>query len=90
MIDRSFVQGTVEYLDIVVSADVSLTGTVEFSLDRGETWIEATWTGSAGLTRTARYLLDTSAVDKDVYDVRVRLADTPEQPVIEAGLIEIT
>lgn len=91
MSTRTFIQGSIEYLDVVVTADVNLTGAVEFSLDRGTAWVTAVWIGSAGLVRTARYLLDTTAMDRgSSYPVWVRLADTPEVPVVSAGSIRIS
>lgn len=85
MTNRTLVQGTVEYLDVTLTADVNLTGTVEFSLDRGATWLTAAWIGSAGTTRTARYLLTTATLHKTNYAVWVRLSDSPEVPILAAG-----
>jgi hypothetical protein len=87
---REFIQGSVEYLDVSVTADVNLTGTVQFSLDRGATWDAATWQGSAATTRTARLLLDTSELDQSGYPVWVKLSDTPETPIVSAGTIAVT
>lgn len=86
---RTFIQGTIEYLDVTVTADVNLTNDVDFSLDVGETWVAAEWIGSAALSRTARYLLDTTEMARDVHTVLVRLADTPETPIVSAGSIRI-
>lgn len=98
MSSRTFIQGSVEYLDVSVTADVNLTGTVELSFDQGATWTEAAWQGSAGLTRTARLLVDTNETDDDDepvwrttnYPVWVRLTDAPEIPIISAGSLRVT
>lgn len=97
MSNRTLIQGTIEYLDVVVTADVELTGDVDLSFDHGATWTAATWQGTAATTRTARILLDTTATDDDdaliwpkrSYPVWARLADTPEVPVISAGSLRV-
>jgi hypothetical protein len=86
---REFIKGSVEYLDIAVTADAELTGTVEFSTDRGTTWETAGWIGSVGVSRTARLLLDTGDYEEDTYPVWVRLSDTPEVPIVDAGALTV-
>lgn len=97
MSNRSIIQGTIEYIDVTVTADVNLSGTVEVSFDKGATWTAATWQGSAATTRTARLLVDTTDVDdddvlvwaRDAYPVWVRLTDTPEVPIVNAGSLRV-
>jgi hypothetical protein len=99
MSNRVIIQGTIEYLDVVVTADENLAGTVELSFDQGTTWTAAAWLGTAATTRTARLLLDTTATTgtppvlvwpEGNYPVWVRLTDTPEIPIVSAGSLRVT
>lgn len=90
MTNRTLIQGTIEYLDVTVTADITLDGDVEVSLDRGLTWTAAAWIGDADTTRTARLLLETAAMDKDQYSVWVKLTDLPEIPIISAGSLLVS
>lgn len=87
--DRTMVQGSIEYLDVPVTADVELTMDVELSLDRGTTWTAAAWTGDAGTTRTARLLLDSTGLARTRHPVWVRFTDLPEVPIILAGFLKV-
>jgi hypothetical protein len=82
--------GTVEYLSVSVTADVTLdTQPVEFSFDRS-TWHAATWLGTAGTTRSAQVLLDeTNLPSVGNWPVFVRVTDSPEIPVMLAGGIKV-
>lgn len=89
---NSYPRGSEEYLAVTVTADVTLTTQpVAVSLDRGATWLDCTWQGSAGTTRTAR------TDDPVVWDVPlrkndgvlVRVTDNPETPLIRAGSFAI-
>lgn len=86
MTDHTLVRGTKEYLDVTVSADIELDGTVEFSFDR-TTWVAAAWQGDEATTRTARYLLDTEDMERSSYPVYVRFTDVPEIPILRAGTL---
>lgn len=87
----TLLRGTVEYLDITVTSDVVLTGTVEVSFGDRETWHEATWIGAAGTTRTARILLGTTVpLPARSTNVYVRFTDSPEVPVVAAGQVTIS
>jgi hypothetical protein len=99
MSNRAIIQGTIEYLDVTVTADVNLTGVVELSFDQGTTWTAAAWLGTAATTRTARLLLDTTATTgtppvplwpEGNYPVWVRLTDAPEIPIVSAGSLRVT
>lgn len=89
MTDRIIVRGSLEYLNVPVTADVELTMDVEISLDRGATWTAATWIGDAGTTRTARLLLDSTGLDRSRHPVWVRFTDLPEVPIILAGFLKV-
>lgn len=86
---HQLVRGTIEYLDVVLTADVVLTGTVEISFDR-ETWTAASWQGDPATTRTARILLDTTNLTGQGYTVFVRLTDNAEIPIIDAGALQLS
>lgn len=87
-VSRTFVRGTVEYLDVSISCDFTLDGQdVEFSFDR-TTWITATWQGPPGDTRIARILLDDSnSPSERNAPLYVRITDSPEIPILFAGSI---
>jgi hypothetical protein len=84
--------GSVEYLYADVTADRELDSQpVEMAVDTNPAsadWAEATWVGDPGLTRSCRILLDgTLAAGK--YSVYVRITDTPEVPVVKAGVLRV-
>lgn len=85
------IHGTKEYLEVVLTCDVSLnTQPVEISFD-GLTWTAADWIGDPGLTRTARILLDTNTLEpRSEYGVYARITDDPEVPIIYAGDLDVT
>lgn len=87
---RTFYTGTVEYLEVTVSADFQLAGQpVALSFDR-RTWIPAEWQGAPGESRAARILLDKDTLpDRGEWTVFVRITDNPEIPVFPAGSIRI-
>lgn len=88
-----------EYLHVEVTSDVSLdTQPVEFAFltagspDGATVWTAAEWEGTAGTTRTARLLIGPSAsveLTAGSYAVWVRITDTTEAPVRNAGSITI-
>lgn len=88
-----------EYVEAVVTSDVTLDAqVVEFVISStapvdGTVWTAGAWAGSAGTTRTARILVGPTdgALDpgKGRYTVYVRVVDTPEIPVIEAGVLQL-
>lgn len=82
--------GTVEYLDLVVTADVDLDQDVEITFDR-ETWIPAAWAGDVGTTRTAQVLLGDAVPlpAKGAHKVYLRFTDNPEIPVVLAGTVVV-
>lgn len=88
---RIMYAGTVEYLGVTITADVTLdTQPVAVSFDRA-TWNPATWTGSAGLVRTAHLLIgdDVPLPEKGTWAVYARVTDNPEAPIVEAGVLEV-
>ena len=83
--------GTKEHLSATITADVILQDqTVEFSLDRGVTWIPGGWEGSPGFARVARTVeaITFPVPRRGVVLVRVTAAE--EQPVLEAGEYKVT
>lgn len=89
MTNPPLIEGTIEYLNVEVNCDVTLDAQpVAFSLDKGVTWLTATWVGDPGTTRTAQILLDGTLPPK-TYHVYVKVTDTPEIPVVNAGTFGI-
>jgi hypothetical protein len=89
---RTFIVGTIEYLDVPVTCDVTLnTQPVHVSLDQDVTWLEATWQGVAGNKRIASVLLgDANPLPPvGVHQVRVKVTDSPEIPIMIAGGIRV-
>lgn len=85
--ERTILRGSVEYLDVVVTADVSLDAqAVAISFDR-TTWLTATWQGSAGQTRTASILGNDSNLPNLSGPVFIKVTDSPEVPVQRAGYL---
>lgn len=92
MSDVEMVTGSVEYLHVDVTCDVVLDQQpVEIGLgstvDKA-TWTSAAWEGDAGTTRTCRILLDGSLAASK-YNVFVKIHDTPEIPIVRAGVLRI-
>ena len=89
MNSTSYVAGSVEYLTVTVTADVTLgSQPVALSLDRGVTWLPATWQGDPGTTRQARTDEPVTFTRPSPYrdtPVLVRVTDNPEVPLIAAG-----
>lgn len=88
---RTIYRGSTEYLEVAVTADVTLASQpVSISFDR-TTWHSAAWTGDPGLTRTARLLVGSSGcpVPAKSTPVFVRITDNPEAPVIYAGTLAV-
>jgi hypothetical protein len=75
------------------------TGAVSISLTEGDTWLPAAWFGDVFLThvvgvgtraaRTARTLLDTTAMPKAAYPVWSKFVDTPESPIDDTGTLRV-
>ena len=88
---RVMYRGTIEYLEVTVTADVQLTGQpVYFSFDQ-VTWTAGEWDGEPGLTRTARILLgeDVPLPTKSSVAVYLKVTDSPEVPIMNAGILVI-
>lgn len=93
-------RGSVEHLHVSVTADVALTAgmTVAIAIGRASdgtyTWLAAGWTGAEAVTRTAVtstvVTFSTANYPLRTYKIYVKVTDTPEVPVIEAGELEIT
>lgn len=89
---------SVEYVKATVTADVTLDATVTVAIaitapGGTPSWLAAEWTGDESTTRTAR---TTSAVTFSTanyplsgYIVRVKLTDSPETPIVNAGSLTI-
>lgn len=93
MSETTIVLGSKEYLYVDLTADQSLVDqTVEVAITTGvadAVWQPAEWQGQAGLSRSARILLDgTLAAGR--YNVFVRLTDLPEVPILNAGKLRVT
>ena len=104
---RPRLRGTIEYLKADVTdheaeavEDASLDGTIAFSIDEGQTWLDAEWVGDVFLkatddglraTRVARTQqpVDTTALTEPRYDVWVKLTDSPETPIMRAGTLRL-
>lgn len=83
-------QGTVEYVKTPVTASVSLDAqTVVISIDNKATWLPAVWTGDVGPVRTARTSNPVTFSTKGPMHVYVKVTDTPEIPIMNAGLIQV-
>ncbi len=84
----SIPEGSVEYLNVDITADVTLdTQPVDIRVGNG-VWQAAAWAGTAGTTRTARllYIADTPGL----YAVWVRVDDNPETPILRAGTLSVS
>ena len=95
MSTATYLDGSVEYLTVTVTADIELTDQpVEISVDRGATWLPAVWTGDPGTTRKARtaepYTFDRGDKRLVSHSVWVRITDNPEAPIVSAGSFQIT
>jgi hypothetical protein len=87
----NFPAGSIEYVVVTVTSDVTLgTQPVVLSLDKGVTWLPCTWVGDPGTTRKAR-TTDTVTFDPAMpaTEVLVRVTDTPEVPIIRAGVLNV-
>lgn len=88
--------GSLEYVKATVTADVTLADAmpVSISLSTGgvHSWRSGTWTGTAAVTRTARTSspVDFSTLAKGTYVVYVKLTDSPEVPIMQAGTLKVT
>lgn len=91
MSQRTIIRGSTEYLDITVRCDFTLSAQpVAFSFDEGATWLTAAWIGTAGLTRTARLLIDdTNAPSGTGAKVYVKITDSTEIPILDAGRLNV-
>lgn len=88
-----FPVGSLEYLTVTVTADVPLDNQpVSVSIDGAETWLPCVWQGDAGTTRKAR---TTSPITFEPIDgrrsmtVTVKVTDSPEVPLIRAGVVQL-
>lgn len=92
MTTRVIYRGATEYINAPVVANVTLSSqVVAFSFDAGVTWTAAAWVGSAGTTRTAQLLVvaSTTFPAPGMYTLLVRVTDTPEIPIMNAGGITV-
>lgn len=93
MTETEIVKGSVEYLYVDVTGDVVLDSqpvrlAFATTLTSSSTWVDATWMGSAGTSRSCRYLLDgLLAVGK--VNIFVKITDSPEIPIIKAGTLRV-
>lgn len=88
---RTIYAGTVEFLEVTVTADEVLdTQPVQFSFDRVE-WYDADWTGIAGMSRTAELLVgdEVPLPGRGSFELFVRVDDSPEAIVFSAGRLSI-
>lgn len=93
-----YIDGSVEYLTVTVTADVELVDQpIEISIDRGETWLPAVWQGDPGTTRKARTVAPVafdappaSNMRPSSHTVWVRVTDNPEVPIVSAGSFQIS
>lgn len=84
---RTILRGSVEYLDVSITADVELaTQPVRISFDR-VTWVECEWQGEPGTTRTASVLGTDANLPDRSSEVFVQVTDNPEAPIISAGIL---
>lgn len=84
---RTIYKGSVEYLSVTVTADVTLDAQpVAISFDR-TTWVACTWQGTAGLTRTASVLANDANLPATNSPVFVKVTDSPEVPIVNAGTL---
>ena len=87
MSTRTVYRGSIEYISVSVTSDVTLDAQpVAISVDGQVTWLTAAWTGSPGTTRSARVLLNVTnmpvAGESQVY---VKVTDSPEVPIFAAA-----
>jgi len=87
---RTFLRGTVEFLDVTVAADTELSGQpVALSFDAA-VWHVAAWVGDAGKNRTARLLMNAANFPAaSASPVYIKITDNPEAPILRAGSIYI-
>lgn len=80
--------GSIEYIAATVTANVPLDAqTVELSVDSGVTWLAAEWTGDVDTTRACRTTDPVAFPTRTYHRCMVRLTDTPEVPVMVAGVV---
>lgn len=84
-----FIVGSVEYLKAQVTSDEALTSADTVEIKVGGTWRTAEWVGSEGLTRVARVLVDFADISVGSHQVYVRLTDSDEVPLLDAGRIAV-
>lgn len=91
MSNAKLIRGTTEYLNIKVTADVTLDSQlVAISFDRTN-WINADWAGVVGDARICRILANDVNLPARIAEtpVYVKVTDSPEIPVLHAGTLEI-
>lgn len=87
---RTLIAGSIEYLVVSVTSDTLLDSQpVAFSFDHDQTWVPAVWQGSAASNRNVSVLLD-GTMPVGMYQVNVRITDTPEIPIMNAGPLYIS
>jgi hypothetical protein len=84
--------GTTEYVIASVTSDLVLSNQV-VAIVIEETVHPATWLGTEGTTRSCRTtspitFTEPTWVD-DLYEMQVRITDTPEVPLVPAGYIRV-
>lgn len=93
MTTPTYIDGSIEYLTVTVTADVPLDAQpVAVSLDRGTTWLPCVWVGDPGTTRKARTTTPVTFDNAGAFrtpSVLVRVTDNPEVPIIRAGSLHI-
>lgn len=99
---RTLYRGTIEYLDVPITATVDLTDQpVYISLDNRETYVAATWGDPSvesvdkyGRTVYTRYAIvlfgeDNPLPTSNNVPVFVKVTDDPEVPVVRAGSLTL-
>ena len=92
--------GSQEYLVVEVTGDLMLDAqVVEIAVVDVDTrpttndWHTSAWTGDPGYTRNCRVFIGNSvggiSVDAGMYRVFVRVTDSPEIPIMDAGLLSV-
>ena len=85
-----FQTGSIEYVVASVTADVELDAQVVKIFIEG-TEYTAEWMGNPGETRECRTTdtIDFTDWADDLYQLSVQFADSPEEPLVDAGYIRV-
>lgn len=88
---RHLYTGTTEYVAATITSSVTLDAqVVEFRFGPSAGWITGAWTGTAATQRQARVLINSGNIPAaGTYDLYVRVTDSPEIPIVNAGRITV-